>query len=153
MVINGDTAKSAVSAIKQLFLGEYQPNLVSGSRMALPKQIRDVLPEGKVILSRGFEHCIFGFSKSFWEEESKKALAGPISDKKSRILRRYMFSGAFEVSFDKQGRVVVPKNLLMYADIRKGGTILLIGAGDHFEIWNKRSWEKNIKKIEKELNI
>ncbi|HHH14184.1 MAG TPA: division/cell wall cluster transcriptional repressor MraZ [candidate division WWE3 bacterium] len=154
MVNNGDTAQSsAVSAIQQLFLGEYRPNMVSGSRMALPKQIREALCSDKLVLSRGFERCIFGFSQDFWRAESKKALAGPISDKQARLLRRYMFSGAFEVSFDKQGRVVVPKNLLDYAGIKVGEEVLLIGAGDHFEIWNKKAWKKNLKNIERDLDL
>lgn len=154
MVNNGEELKSNnnLSPVKQLFLGEYQPNVTRGSRIALPKKIREPLGKGKkVVLARGFEGCISGYSKDFWQIESGKALSEPGFSRKGRMLKRYMFSGAFELGFDSQGRVVLPKALMDYSQIKMSSEVVLIGAGDHFEIWNKQNWENNLKKIEGEL--
>ena len=50
-----------------------------------------------------------------------------------------MFSGAVDASIDEQGRFVIPQSLKGYAELDKN--IVVIGAGDHFEIWDKRNWE------------
>ena len=156
MVNNGDkenfNIKKSLSPTFKLFLGEYQPNITGGGRLALPKKIREVIGDtNKIVLARGFEECIFGYTKSDWEEESRKTLISPISERKSRMLKRYMFSGAYELDYDLQGRVVIPKVLLDYGNLEKSSEVILVGAGDHFEIWNKHSWKQNFKNIESEV--
>ena len=47
----------------KMFLGEYQPNLTDGSRLALPKKLREQILGDEVVLSRGFEKCIFVYDK------------------------------------------------------------------------------------------
>jgi MraZ protein len=156
MVKNGEKDKSLSTAQTrdlQLFLGEYQPNITGGARIALPKKIRQVVGNEKsIILIRGFEECISGYTKDYWQKESEKALESSVSDRKSRLLKRYMFSGAFELEFDSQGRVVIPKSLMDYANLKDGETCTFIGAGDHFEIWNKEKWDSSLLSIEKEIS-
>ena len=144
MVNNGENSR-------QFFLGEYQPNVTVGARIALPKKIREVIGENRVVLSRGFEKCIFGYTKQTWQEESEKTLISPISDKKARMLKRYVFSGAYELTMDSQGRVVLPKTLLEYSDLKDDCAAVIIGAGDHFEIWNKDYWVSTFDRIEQEV--
>lgn len=132
-----------------MFLGEYQPNLTEGARVALPKKLRDQINSASVILSRGFERCIFGYDKEEWLKEAEKQVSLPISDSKVRTLKRYMFSTASDVELDAQGRFVIPQSLKEYAQIE--GEMVVIGAGDHFEIWNNENWYKHLEVIEKEL--
>lgn len=137
---------------KQLFLGEYEPNLTKGNRLALPKKIREATtPDKSVVLTRGFDGCISGYTKKFWEAESVKTLSSGVDDKRNRLLKRFMFSGAFEVEYDDQGRIILPKNLAENASIDIDSSIVLVGAGDHFEIWNKENWKKSLLEAEKEL--
>lgn len=132
-----------------MFLGEYKPNITDGNRAALPKKIRDEIGKKDVILSRGFEKCVFGYKKSDWEKEAGKFVEAPISDPKIRKIRRYMFSGAMEVALDSQGRFVIPGSLKMYAQIKD--SVVIIGAGDHFEIWDEKIWTKHLSDLEKEV--
>ena len=123
-----------------MFLGSYEPSFDEISRrLALPKKIRDYLATSEIILSYGFEQCIFGFDTKSWEKESEKQLARPVTDRTARSTRRFIFSSAERVSLDTQGRVVIPGDLLQYAKIKKP---IVIGAGDHFEIWNKTNWNE-----------
>lgn len=134
----------------KMFLGEYQPNITEGARIALPKRIRDQIEGKSVILSRGFERCIFGYDKEDWLREAEKQVNLPISDVAVRTLKRYMFSGAADVEFDTQGRIVIPQSLKEYATI--GKEIVVIGAGDHFEIWQSGNWQEHLGLIEKKLS-
>ena len=123
----------------KLFLGEYDHALDERGRVTLPKKIRKELGRDEVVLARGFDACIFGFDKESWEREATKQLEAPVTDEKARAIRRYMFSGAQKVESDKLGRILVPALLKEYAKISRD--VKVIGAGDHFEIWDKRTWE------------
>lgn len=123
-----------------MFLGEYKHNLTKGNRLALPSKIRGEIETNEIVLARGFEACILGYQKSTWEEISKTELTKPVSEVEARRIRRQLFSGAILIEIDQQGRVVVPKNLLTYAKIENEAVV--IGAGDHFEIWEKSVWQR-----------
>lgn len=123
-----------------MFLGTYQPNLIGKGRIALPKKIRNEIAGERVILSIGFESCIFGFEEKAWENVVSSDINRPLSDPEGRKLRRKMCSRAAIVELDSQGRFVIPEELLNYAEIKN--EILIIGAGDHFEIWSKEKWKE-----------
>lgn len=127
------------------------PNITEGSRIALPKKLRDQIHGEEVILSRGFEKCIFIYDKEDWIAESQKQIENPISDVKTRDLKRYMYASASETTIDPQGRIVLATNLKDYAGIGKSTAV--IGAGDHIEVWDKSEWANHLEKISKELAL
>ncbi len=129
----------------KMFLGEYQPNITEGSRIALPKKLREQIKGEELILSKGFESCIFAYDKEDWLSEASKQIENPITDSRTRDLKRYMYSGAVETTIDAQGRIVIPGNLKDYAGIKQ--KTVVIGAGDHVEIWDVDKWSKHSEKI------
>jgi len=131
-----------------MFLGSYIPSFDKHlRRIALPKKIRDYLATSEVILSFGFEKCLFGFDTKNWQEESEKQLALPLTERHSRNIRRFVFANATVIKLDDQGRFVIPGNYLEYAQITRP---VVIGAGDHFEIWEESNWKKELKRLEAE---
>jgi len=143
VVKNGETTD-------QLFLGEYNPSFSKGNRLALPKKLREAINGSTVILVRGLEKCVYGFDKKQWMTEANKHIDLSIFDQESRKLKRYLYSGASENDLDVQGRFVMPTNLIDYANLTN--EIYVIGAGDHFEIWDKKGWEEHLNKISVELS-
>jgi MraZ protein len=133
----------------KMFLGEYQPNLTDGSRLALPKKLREQILGDEIVLSRGFEKCIFVYDKADWMLETQKQVDNPITDSRTRDLKRYMFSSASDCKLDSQGRLVLPSNLQGYAELSKNITV--IGAGDHIEIWNTENWSEYFTKLSNNL--
>jgi MraZ protein len=135
----------------RMFLGEYQPNITEGSRIALPKKLRDQIRGEELILSKGFEKCIFVYDKEDWVSEAQKQVDNPITDAKTRDLKRYMFAGATEAGIDTQGRIVLPTSLKDYAGIAKETSV--IGAGDHIEIWELDAWQKHLATISENIGL
>lgn len=126
-----------------MFLGTFEPNLMSGGRIALPKKIREELLGRRLILTIaiGEENCIYGFSEKMWEKTTAPELERPLfSDKEGRDLRRKVFSEALNIELDSQGRCIIPERMLKYAQIDQN--IVIKGSGEHFEIWNKEKWEE-----------
>lgn len=130
----------------KLFLGEYSHTLDDRGRITLPKKVRQELDEGTIVVSRGFDACIFGFDRTSWEKEAEKQLQAPVTETAGRQVRRYMFSAAEKVEIDKLGRLLLPTHLKEYAGI--SGNVMVIGAGDHFEIWDAKSWEAYAKTLD-----
>jgi len=130
----------------KLFLGEYSHTLDDRGRITLPRKIRQELDTYEVVVSQGFDQCIFGYDKKQWEDEAGKQLTVSVTDEKARKLRRYMFAAAEKVEVDKLGRIVLPAHLKEYGKIK--GEVMVIGAGDHFEIWDTKAWEAYKKSLE-----
>ena len=124
----------------KLFLGEYGHALDDRGRVTLPRKIRTEIEDRELILARGFDNCIFGFDKSSWETEAEKHLETPVTDSKGRGIRRYLFAAAQKVEIDKLGRILLPAQLKEYAHIIRD--VMVIGAGDHFELWDPGAWKK-----------
>ncbi len=133
-----------------MFLGEYQPNITEGFRLALPKKLRDQIAGDEIILSKGFEKCVFVYAKEDWIIEAGKQVENPITDIKTRDIKRYMYAGAVDSVIDVQGRLVIPASLREYAQLDKKTAV--IGAGDHIEIWDPQVWNAHLEKISAELS-
>ena len=123
-----------------MFLGFYEPSLLEKKRFALPKRIRSEIKGNRVILTVGFDTCIFGFDEKVWQDVVRPELEKPFfSDSEARKMRRKMCVNASIVTLDSQSRLVLPDMMVDQAQIHE--TIVLVGAGDHFEIWDKELWE------------
>lgn len=129
----------------KLFLGEYSHTLDERGRVTLPRKIRQEIEEREVILAKGFDPCIFGFDRGSWEKEAGKHLETPVTDESARKLRRYLFSGAQKAEIDKLGRILLPAQLKEYASINN--LVVIVGAGDHFEIWEEEKWKSYAAKV------
>lgn len=133
-----------------MLLGTYQPTLIGKNRLALPSKLRREIKGNRLVLTVGFEECILGFEEKRWEEVTASDLSRPLSDSEGRDLRRKMFTEAMVITLDSQGRFVVPGTMMKYAGIKTKLTI--IGAGDHFEIWDSDRWDIYRQELDKQKN-
>ncbi|PIS15181.1 division/cell wall cluster transcriptional repressor MraZ [Candidatus Shapirobacteria bacterium CG09_land_8_20_14_0_10_38_17] len=125
----------------RVFFGEYSISFAKEkNRLALPAKIRKQIEDKEIVLTRGFDGCVSGYGKKEWQKSASKQLEIPITEKQGRNIRRYLFSRATIVKYDQQGRAVIPQPLIDYAQLKS--EIVVVGAGDHFEIWDKNKWQK-----------
>ncbi len=118
-----------------MLIGEYQHNIDSKNRVAVPSKFRADLGS-RFYITKGLDGCLFVLAAAEWERLEEKVSSLPIS--KARGLQRFFFSGAAEVQPDKQGRILVPQQLKEYASLDKDVTF--IGASSRVEIWNTDKW-------------
>ncbi len=129
-----------------MFLGEYKTRFSGKGRVILPHKFREELKSNEIILSRGFEKCIWGFDIADFRKEARKQLEISATEERARYMRRYIFASSESVELDIQGRLVIPSALLDFASVRE--EVVIIGAGDHFEIWDEKLWKKHIREVE-----
>ena len=129
----------------KLLIGEYAHTLDQKGRVNFPAKLREDLGE-RFILTKGLDDCLAAYSATEWAGIEARIKALPMS--KARDLQRFFFSSAVEVEADKQGRIVIPANLRSYAGLEKD--ILIIGASNRAEIWDKQRWEASCEALTSE---
>ena len=128
-----------------MFLGKYDSVLNDKKRMTLPARIVKHLTNQQLVIGKGFEECIYGYEINAWEKQTQEYFNAPLLDKKARSVRRFIFANSVIVTYDRQGRIVIPPFLYAYAKFVKD--LMIIGAGDHFEIWNRSTWQTYEKSL------
>ena len=123
---------------ENMFIGEYAHNLDEKGRLAIPVKFRRDLSKGAVV-TRGLDNCLFLYTKTEWEKLAEKLAALPISQSNSRAFSRLMLAGAMDVDIDKQGRVVLPEYLRIFAGLKKN--VVLAGLYSRAEIWDEEKWK------------
>jgi MraZ protein len=120
-----------------MLLGEFQHNLDTKGRMAIPAKFRDKLMAGAII-TRGIDDCLFVFANPEWEVLAAKLIALPLAQANSRAFVRLMLAGATDVELDNQGRILVPDYLRKYAGLKK--EVVVAGLYNRIELWDKATW-------------
>ncbi|MFH1776355.1 MAG: division/cell wall cluster transcriptional repressor MraZ [Candidatus Omnitrophota bacterium] len=126
-----------------MFYGEYHHALDRKGRIIIPAKFREVFKEHyieKFYLTRGLDGCLFVFAEDEWKHQEQKFKALSFTKKEARHFNRIYFSGAVELTCDKQGRILLPQYLKTYAAINKD--IVFVGVSDRIEIWSKDKWEE-----------
>ena len=60
------------------------------------------------------------------------------------------FGEAEKLPFDKEGRIILPKNLIKHAEIKN--EVLFVGLGPTFQMWNPRSYDNKKRETIKIAN-
>lgn len=128
-----------------MFIGEFQHNIDTKGRIAIPAKFRSQI-SGGAIITRGLDHCLFVFTSKDWEELAGKLIKLPLAQANSRAFVRLMLSGAAQVDLDAQGRILIPDYLRKYAGLNK--TAKVTGVYNRLEIWDDATWKEYKAKTE-----
>ena len=125
------------------FTSEYESKLDAKGRITLPSRIKAQLPEGdqELAVRRGFEQCLILYPMVEFKKVFSKISGLNEFNEEYRKLQRNFLSGVVTLELDGNGRFLLPKNMLTYAQIDKDA--LLIGMGSKVEIWNPTIYEKH----------
>ena len=127
------------SATSAYFFGTFTPRLDEKGRLFLPAKFRPMLSEG-VVLTRGQDHCVYGWTPEAFEEFSTRARQASFSNNQARNFIWMLFGGAAHETPDKQGRVPVSALLREWAALDRDCTV--VGTGERFEIWDSVKWHE-----------
>ncbi|MBR0137313.1 MAG: division/cell wall cluster transcriptional repressor MraZ [Erysipelotrichaceae bacterium] len=120
-----------------MLLGEYHHSLDGKGRIAVPAKLRFDLGE-TIIINRYMDGCLAIYSQESWNKKYEELMALNQNHADTRAYVRAMTSKAYELSYDAQGRILVPSTLIDLAKLDKN--CVFIGAGDHVELWNEDAW-------------
>ena len=135
------------------FTSQYECKLDAKGRLVLPSRIKSQLPDGdgqELVIRKGFEQCLIIYPMVEFKKVFSKISGLNEFNEEYRKLQRNFLSGVVTVELDGNGRFVIPKNLLTYAQIDKD--VMLVGTGNKVEAWNPSIYEKYIIQDQSELS-
>jgi MraZ protein len=120
------------------FRGTFEYTLDAKNRLTVPAKFRAQLADG-VVLAKGIEPCVSLWTPDAYDAFVEQVLAGrnPASPQ-ARQLQRFYAANAADIELDAAGRVMVPSFLIEYASLSR--EVVITGAGDSLEIWDRASW-------------
>lgn len=134
---------------KKMFLGEFTHKIDSKNRIMMPSEFRDELSE-EIFITKGPENSLLIYTSQEFEKQSQRLDNLVNENKKNRAIKRLFFSSTVKTSLDKQGRVLLNKNLRDYANI--GSEAIIIGNNASIEIWDVDMWDAYINEVEVNLS-
>ena len=129
-----------------MLIGAHEHTIDDKNRLTLPAKFRQAFADG-VVVTRGLDGCLYAFRRPDWDRlvESRLATLDPLSPE-GRRLERFFYSGASETELDKQGRVMVPRELMEHAKL--GREVVVAGVKDRLEIWDRAAWRAQMREVE-----
>ncbi len=132
-----------------MFIGEYQASIDEKGRISIPAKFRAQL-KTKVVVTRGLDNSLFLYNMDEWKKLAEKLASLPISTANTRAFSRLMLAGAMDCDVDKQGRIVLPNYLKVFAKIQKKAVVA--GLYNRIEIWSEELWTAYKTQTEKHSN-
>ncbi|MDD5348437.1 MAG: division/cell wall cluster transcriptional repressor MraZ [Candidatus Omnitrophica bacterium] len=129
-----------------MFYGEFFHSIDRKGRLILPSKFREAAKGNFVerfFVTRGLDKCLFMFSEEEWKSQESKFKAISFTKQEARVFNRLYFSGAAEVSPDRQGRILLPQYLKDFAEIKRD--VVIVGVSNRIEIWSQDKWQEYYK--------
>lgn len=127
-------------------IGTYECKVDSKGRLMLPnalkKQLNASLQEGFVLKRSVFQQCLELYPMQEWNSMMQKINKLNRFVKKNNDFIRRFTAGVRVIEIDATGRILVPKDLAVFASVAKD--IVLSSAVNIIEIWDKDLYEKAI---------
>lgn len=124
------------------FIGEYECKLDAKGRFLLPSGLRkqiDTSAQERFVMNRGFEGCLVLYPMNEWDKETAKFEKLNLFVAKNRKFYRQFHNGATQMSLDGNGRLLVPKNLMVAGGLQK--EIVLFAYANRIEVWSKEKYD------------
>ena len=105
----------------------------------MPTRHRDVLAavaSGQLTITRHPHGCLMVFPRPAWEQFRQRIVELPMA---AQWWKRILLGNAMDVEIDGTGRVLVSPELRAAAKLDK--ETVLLGMGNHFELWDKATYE------------
>lgn len=122
-----------------MLIGTYRHSVDSKKRMRIPSKFKNELGSN-CIITKGVGSNLMVFSGDGFNSVYEKLSNISIFDEEAQKPVRKFLSSAFEAEEDGQGRILLPKELVNYAQITKN--LVFVGVGNRVEIWAEEIWDK-----------
>jgi MraZ protein len=131
----------------EMFSGEFNVTLDDASRIALPRRIRELLENDKVIITKGMDKCLWLYPTKEWEKlENQIVRATTPFDDEDRALTQRIIGPKQDVDIDKQGRILIPPTLRIFAGLNKD--CIVLGQHSYIEIWSEGRYQAHLEASE-----
>ena len=122
-----------------MFQGASSLSLDAKGRLSVPTRHRDVLTataSGQLTLTKHPHVCLMVFPRPEWEKFRERIAALPMA---AQWWKRIFLGNAMDVDMDSTGRILISPELRAGASMTRD--TVLLGMGNHFELWDKPTYD------------
>lgn len=130
-----------------MFFGNYSHSLDEKGRLVIPKKMREELGN-KIFIMKGFDGALAIYQESSYSRVVEELEKYSFNKKENRDYLRLKLASIVDLDVDKMGRVQLPTAILGKYHINKD--VIVLGVGDHIEVWDKERYEEYMTSIEDE---
>lgn len=125
-------------------LGSYECRIDPKGRLMLPsylkKQLEAILEDGFIIKKNVFSKALELIPKGEWDSIARDLAKLNKYQKETQDFKRKFTAGFRMIEADNVGRILIPKDLLGYAEIKND--IVLVADDNRIEIWAKGKYDE-----------
>lgn len=134
------------------FIGEFELTIDDKNRLLIPSDIRsqlDAKRDGEAFALKVAASEQGRRLQLHLENDYKAFLArsqpeiDPTDPQRRFLLKNYAL--AAWITMDRQGRILLPEKALRRTKMTR--EVVLLGAGDHLELWNRSDWETEFERL------
>lgn len=134
------------------FIGRYNVRADEKGRVVVPVSFREIFKMSygpKIFVTCAVrDKCLNIFPDAEWKALMAKVKEMPKTKESVKFFIRKVVSSAFECEIDKQGRLLMPPALRADVGISLSGEIIIAGATDRLEVWDRNLWVEKYRDIE-----
>lgn len=131
-----------------IYFGTYQHTLDSKNRLLVPSKLKGLLTHA-VYVMKGLDGCLSLYDEISFQNYIEKLQKLSFNKAKEREFIRTILSSVVEMVADKVGRIQIPSQIIKRYNIEK--EVVVVGVGDHVEVWNLNKWNEYIEASEAKL--
>lgn len=122
----------------KIFYGSYLRNLDEKGRLLLPSTLLKGEEVDRLYVLKGFDGCLSVYLPDEFSALMDELKHMDFRDPGQRAFVRLSLASIKELKFDSHGRVLLGADTL--AEYGLGREILILGAMDHLEFWDKKAF-------------
>jgi MraZ protein len=123
-----------------ILYGTYRVSFDASGRISIPLKMRQAFPESlrdKIWVTIGYQACVAGYNElEFTRFLNALASIKDIGEIEKTQLISAFSSNLMDLTFDKQGRIVLPQHLIEHAELQNCSEVMVLGVMNRLEIWN-----------------
>lgn len=120
------------------FVGQYDYQMDDRNRIPIPPAYRAAFKEGGYV-AQGTGPFLVIHTEESLTKAAAVADEFPSESDFGEDVRRDLFSNAWPITPDGQGRITLDKKLIDHASLRK--EVIVAGTGIRMEIWDRATWD------------
>jgi MraZ protein len=138
------------SRYRPLFLiGEYDAILDDKNRILVPadfrKEVLEAREEKTLVCRIGRNRVAWLYPENYYRELIAQRRMSLMPGEDEEKFNEAYYGMIYRLSWDAQGRVVMPEKIIKRTNL--GKNLTQVGAGDHLAFWNRDTWERRAQTL------
>ena len=130
-----------------MFYGQYTIDIKEQQVISLPDRFANDL-RSNLFITQGFDRNLIIMPENVFLDFYNRVRAMNMANPLTRLFLRHFLANATFILRGDIEHIEISERLYEYADLSKKEAAVLVGQGDHLEIWEQKKWQEQSLEIQ-----